>query len=465
MMSADLTDPLARLQAANPVAVEEDRGRGVVAQAALARILDDPASIPDRPGDVRLLQVRVAAGPPDRATGRVRATFVAVPVLISVIVAIAVAGVVLSSVRHHQASSPGGPAVAARNGKVAFIAFGGGGYPPRGGNPPTRSEHGVTWAFDALAVTNPDGSGRQNVGTYRCAEPRSACGVYSFAWSADGTKIAYLAGHPPGLKVPTSLALYLVDANGNNPRELASCGDCGGLNADSSIAWWPDGSRIALTRRTGPAQDLWLVNVKTGALSRLTDCASGKTCADASAEWSPGGQAIVFNRWVKGQAASIYTMRPDGTHLKLIAAVAGAQDPQWSPDGREIAFQANNGIYTVNADGTQVTHLAAAGGLAGEPAWSPDGTKLLYVKSALNPDAAEVTQLWTINANGSDNRRIYNGVSPGRWPLPFWSPDGKQIAVAPNFGVFVMNADGTNVRPVGESANQVAWQPIPPTRP
>jgi dipeptidyl aminopeptidase/acylaminoacyl peptidase len=468
MMSSDLTDPLARLQAANPVAVEEDRGRGVVAQAALARILDDPASLPDRPGDVRLLQVRVAAvaaGPPERATGRVRATFAAVPVLISVIVAIAVAGVVLSSVRHHQPSTPVGRAAAARNGKVAFIAFGGAKYPPTGGYPPTRSEHGVTWAFDALGVTNPDGSGRQNVGTYRCAAPRSACAVYSFAWSADGTEIAYLAGHPPGLNAPTSLALYLVDANGNNPRKLASCGDCASLNADSSIAWSPDGSRIALTRQTGLAQDLWLVNVKTGALSRLNDCASGEACADASAEWSPGGQAIVFSRWVKGQVASIYTMRPDGTHLKLIAAVAGAQDPQWSPDGREIAFQANNGIYTVNADGTQVTPIAAAGGRAGEPAWSPDGTKLLYVKSSLNPAGVETTQLWTINANGSDNQRIYQGLTPGgRWPLPFWSPDGKQIAVAPNEGVFVMNADGTGVRLVGESANQVAWQPIPPTR-
>ena len=465
-MSADLTDPLARLQAANPVAVQEDRGRGVVAQAALARILDDRASLPHRPGDVRLLQVQVAAvaaGPPERATGRVRATFVAVPVAISVIVAIAVAGVVLSSVRHHQASTRVGPAVATTNGKVAFIAFGGAKYPPTGGYPPTRSEHGVTWALDALAVINPDGSGRQNVGTYRCASPVSACGVYSFAWSADGTEIAYLAGHPPGLNAPTGLALYLVDANGNNPRKLASCGDCGaGLNADSSIAWSPDGSRIAVTRQTGLAQDLWLVNVKTGALSRLNDCASGKACADASAEWSPGGQAIVFSRWVKGQVASIYTMRPDGTHLKLIAAVAGAQDPQWSPDGRKIAFQANNGIYTVNADGTQVTQIAAAGRLAGEPAWSPDGTKLLYTKSSPTPGGVEVTQLWTINANGSDNRRIYQVSPSGRWPLPSWSPDGKQIAVAPDSGVLVMNADGAGVRLVGESANQVAWQPIPP---
>jgi len=395
----------------------------------------------------------------------VRGLGAAVPVLAGVVVVVVVAVVALTSVRHHQASSSVGQAVAAHNGKVAFIAYGGGGYPPRGGSPTTRSEHGVTRAVDALAVTNPDGSGRQNVGTYECAAPRSACGVYSFAWSADGTRLAYLAGHPPGLSAPTSLALYVVDANGNNPRELASCGDCAGLNADSSIAWSPDGSRIALTRRTGLAQDLWLVDVKTGALSRLDDCASGKACADASAEWSPGGQAIVFSRWVQGQVASIDTMRPDGSHLKLIAAVAGAQDPQWSPDGREIAFQANNGIYTVNADGTHLAQIAAAGGLAGEPAWSPNGTKLLYVRTPLNAVSSAVpTQLWTINANGSGNRRIYQLSTSGRWPLAFWSPDGKQIAVAPNFGVFVMNADGTGVRLVGESTNQVAWQPIPPTR-
>jgi Tol biopolymer transport system component len=461
-MSEQQSDILDRLRAANPVAVDEDRGRAAVAQLALERILEDPAA-PTDPRDDK------------RRRPRARVRLGALPVLIGVILTIAVAGVVLTSVRDRHPSTPARPAVAARNGKVAFIAgnmriFSG----------PTRSEHGVTWAFNALGVSNPDGSGRRNVGSYRCAMPTYACGVDSFAWSPDGTQIAYLAGHPAGPNAPTNVALYLVDANGQDPRELASCGNCSTALAPigpsyslygPSPSWSPDGSTIALTRQTGQGQDIWLVNVKTGRLHRLTDCASGNACADESAEWSPGGEEIVFRRSVKGHVASIYTVRPDGTHITLIAAVAGAQAPQWSPDGRKITFQANDGIYTVNADGTRLRHITAAGSLAFDPSWSPDGTKLLYQVLTTNTDGDDISQLWTINPNGSENRRVYQALSPAGWSLAVWSPDGKQLAVSTNVkatarfvgvrGTLVMNADGTDVRRVGEPATQVAWQPIP----
>jgi Tol biopolymer transport system component len=451
-MSEQENDILARVRAANPVVADEDRGRAAVAQLALARILEDPVALADRRGA-------------ERPRRRVRATLAAVPALIAAIVTIAVAGVVLTSVRHHQPSAPVRPAVAARNGKVAVIAGGSSGF-----FGPTRLEHGVTWALNALGVSNPDGSGRQKVGAYRCATPTYACGVDSFAWSANGTQIAYLAGHPTSPNAPTSLAVYLVDADGNDSRQLASCGACTGPS------WSPDGSRIALTRATRQVQDLWLVNVKTGTLTRLTHCAWGKGCADEGAEWSPDGQAIVFSRSGNGHVPSIYTVRPDGTHLRRIAV--GALAPQWSPDGRKITFQTRNGIYTVNADGMQLTHIVAAVLMASGPSWSlgpswsPDGTKLLYSASFLNADALEVTQLWTINANGSNKRRVYQGVTarenfdnlPTSVWSPEWSPDGKQIAAETNGGTLVMNADGTDVHRVGEPAGQVAWQPMPITR-
>ena len=63
--------------------------------------------------------------------GRGRGLGAAVPVLAGVIVVVAIAAVALTSVRHHQASTPAGPAAAARNGKVAFIAFGGAAIRPR----------------------------------------------------------------------------------------------------------------------------------------------------------------------------------------------------------------------------------------------------------------------------------------------------------------------------------------------
>ena len=90
-----------------------------------------------------------------------------------------------------------------------------------------------------------------------------------------------------------------------------------------------------------------------------------------------------------------------------------------------------------------------------------------------------LTQLWTINANGSDKRRVYQGLAPNAqyayaaWS-PDWSPGGKQIAAETNGGTVVMNADGTDVHRVAappgrtgqlpsESLSQVAWQPIPLT--
>jgi Tol biopolymer transport system component len=379
--------------------------------------------------------------------------------LVSITVTVVIGAVALITLsQHHRASravAPAAPGVAARNGQVALL-----GSTVATGYGATRLENGKLWGVNAVELVNPDGSGRRYVGAYPCAVPADACGIDSFAWSADGTQLAYLAGHPAGPNAPTSLALYLVAANGKTQRMLASCGVCTGPNMDEAVSWSPDGSQIALARYVAEAWNIWVVNVATGAPRRVTDCTVLNRCADTTPQWSPDGQAILFSQRVKGKVMSLDTVSPNGSHPTQITSVAGGPgDELYSPDGREIAFDARDGIYTVNADGTHLTHLLAAGTQAYSPSWSPDGTKLVYLSNAVSGVS---TSVWTINANGSDDRRLYQGPAPaGGWPNPSWSPDGKQIVVSTNAGVYVINANGTGRHSIGPGNDEVAWQPVP----
>ncbi|WP_026905146.1 TolB family protein [Pedobacter glucosidilyticus] len=95
--------------------------------------------------------------------------------------------------------------------------------------------------------------------------------------------------------------------------------------------------------------------------------------------------------------------------------------PEWSPDGKYIAYYhidkeiTKNGIWLITPDGKE-NRLWHSGVGAETPTWSPDGQWIAFSQGA---------QIWKKKLNGDSLTRITN---EGRNFFPAWSPDGKWIA-------------------------------------
>jgi Tol biopolymer transport system component len=164
---------------------------------------------------------------------------------------------------------------------------------------------------------------------------------------------------------------------------------------------------------------------------------------------------------------AVYVMDTDGSNLMQLTDYSiGAQDPVWSPDGKRIAFASikDGGIYTINADGTNLTRIVYktvydvytdTWNIAANehPSWSPDGSMICYESYGDEDSGTTVANanIYVVNSDGTGMRRLTNDLSyEGQ---PSWSPDGSKIAFVyvkdegdgySNYHIYVMNADGSN---------------------
>jgi hypothetical protein len=107
-----------------------------------------------------------------------------------------------------------------------------------------------------------------------------------------------------------------------------------------------------------------------------------------------------------------YNLRTKQTRL----VVTNGRDMQFSPDGTQLAFIRDDGVYLARADGSTIRRIAALRE-AHTPQWTDDGTKLLWERTVDHTD-----EIWTVALPQGTPTKIATGRDPA------WAPDSLRVA-------------------------------------
>lgn len=279
--------------------------------------------------------------------------------------------------------------------------------------------------------------------------------LYELTWandprvSPDGTKVAYVvATLDEGLNdYPSAIWIAALDAS-TPPMQLTT-----GTKRDLEPRWSPDGSAIAFcSTRDGDTAQLYVIDVASGRtepdgaeVRRLTQLDEDVT----GVKWAPDSRRIAFEArcrdaayaekkderraprritrlqykldnvgWTTDRRQHIFVvdLASDAGPVQVTDGDFEDADPDWSPDGTEIAFVSGRhddwdidphvDVFVVDAAGGEPRLVVSGDGIAGKPAWSPDGSMIAF---EYTPDVSSDPhhgQIATVPAAGGDARLL-----------------------------------------------------------
>ena len=278
--------------------------------------------------------------------------------------------------------------------------------------------------------------------------------------SPDGKLVAYTVSRADMKENKTRSEIWVVAFEGGKARRFTAGPE------DSNPRWSPDGQWIAFSRSEttadGPKAQVFVIPAFGGEAEKVTD---SKTSVAAFA-WAPDSARLAYvaqvplteeeeKRKKDKDDAQVIDQDFRFSHLwtigveskKAVEVVKGdvvVSDPQWSPDGKRIAYvaaptpKADDGgltdIYVASADGTGTSRkLIENAGPDSMPRWSPDGTKIAFNSRDVKNGELGIQHLHVAAADGGAARAIATDLPTAASDVR-WSRDGSTLYFRTSLG-------------------------------
>jgi Tol biopolymer transport system component len=274
---------------------------------------------------------------------------------------------------------------------------------------------------------------------------------------------------------------FVMNVDGSNVRRVSTGGGkttCGYFYQNDERLLWASTHGATAACPTPPDfsqgyvwglddYDIWTSTADGSDLRRLTDSPG----YDAEATLSPDGRTIVFTS-LRGGDLDIYTMNTDGSNVvRLTDAVGYDGGPFFSHDGRLIVYRAwhpqtegdqneyrellrrnlvrpsRMELWVMNADGSNKRRITSLGGANFAPFFTPNDSAIIFSSNHTNPRGRNF-DLYLIRLDGTGLEQVTTHEDFDGFPV--FSPDGRKLVWASN----------RNARERGETNIFIAeWRP------
>ena len=286
-------------------------------------------------------------------------------------------------------------------------------------------------------------------------------GAMEVAWSADGSRIAW---HTAGAGDP----IFIADANGSNPRQIYV--ERAGSHCHH-LTWSPDGRFIYFVKGipTSDEMDIWRIRASESSPPARPERITSHNARVAYPAWLDGRTLIYSAPAENGSGQSLYTLDVErriphrvssGISEQYLSVSASSTSP------RQVICTVANPIvnlWTVPvSDRKQTESEVSRSPVMNARALAPRMASgySLFLSSRGGGDA-----IWK-REDGGATRELWKGIDGSVIAPPAVSPDGAQICFSywtkGRAGLYLMNANGTNIRPLAPALDvrsAVSWSP------